>query len=615
MRSTDPGKYPISPTVERAQLNNNNNVEADDSPLDHRPSTASPSSSSADAVGPNGEPITPRKRGRPRKEDILAREQMEEERATKILYDSLTKLLIVLETEDPANNPPLTVLREKVESHSYMSLSEFQEDFDAFFKAYLCNSESASPSYKTVTQLWRLGRRIINSLYDKIPARKEEEEEGIRTRRRTREEGRDKALRYQKYVLTQRTPSGEWLFSGLIHKPLDDLELVDDVYKTAVVPTPNEPPASIPSLASCMPPKSTTSKNFRPERRRMDESPVNFLNYGEFFSFAPQYDSSAATLTAAESVRMLNPNRKVILDIVPRALEADDQTDDQEEKENTPADVTDKGTTAAEVDTIDVDAVLAELAPTGTSSETTVVSTEQLLLKNAALLVELETQSDARLVSATPHVASSKELETARKLADNLSTLVAQAKPSELVDKAGVQQAMELLKKFDGAWRGTTRSVGGVVKGNGTVGGAGVRNPTLPLPHGVPLGTPMGGRTPMAMSTPYQQAYQAQTPMSTPGPMAYLQRLMMNSAGLNLKQFPTGVLPGSANPAISNLPATQPIQLPASLAGMAGLNGINGINGLEGVNPTGFGGMPSGAGNLPATSVDPNGVGSLWKYM
>ncbi|KAI9091732.1 hypothetical protein DFS34DRAFT_697371 [Phlyctochytrium arcticum] len=255
------------------------------------------------------------------------------------LYDALEKIVFVLSTEDEEEyftrsvDPTADVryleliktpmdfktMEQKVSDRTYGTLREVQDDFDLMMRNALMVYPVGSKIYRAAQILWKFGTRVINSQYARFPRNltigPEESPTPTPQVKPKPTEVKERNLRAANYTLSQRGPDGTFFFSSLQAKPLEEVPLVEDVMRVAVIPSYSENQEKVPQLKTTIqPPNIHARRLYKPILRRNEPTPVEFMDYGLYYTFAPTSDSSMATLSQAESVQCLKPGREVVLE-------------------------------------------------------------------------------------------------------------------------------------------------------------------------------------------------------------------------------------------------------------------------------------------------------------
>ncbi|KAI8916631.1 hypothetical protein DFJ77DRAFT_346751 [Powellomyces hirtus] len=430
--------------------------------------------------------LSPRKRARDVDEDTMdgVKQGMDE------LYDVLEKLLFVLSSEDeegyfarPINTEanPLYIqlvkkpmdfgsMQNKLVERSYRTLAEFQDDFDTVMKNAMLFHPVTDDVYQLAARLHKFGTRLINSLYGRFPKNltveaPDEDKDGPVTTtpgdtNKTIKEAKERIFRTQKFALSQRGPDGTYFFSSTHTKPLEDMPLVDELLKVNIVPTYSGNGTDIPLLKSMMqPPRPSAPDPLFPPPRKVAKpnspSTVHFNDYGLFYSFAPSYASANATLSPTESIKVKTKDPAVVV------LEPEED----EAPSGCPASALPLPTDSVvpiyrgDEEAIALDAALAELVGSGPgvyqepSPKPSPV--DVLLEENLDLVSQLEDFQEERFDAGNGAAIGPEELQIARRLIENLYTLLNSATPGSLVSRENIQSMMVSLRQYDAAFRGT----------------------------------------------------------------------------------------------------------------------------------------------------------------
>ncbi|KNC99193.1 uncharacterized protein SPPG_05449 [Spizellomyces punctatus DAOM BR117] len=580
---------------------------------------------------------TPRKRGRPRKQSVTEPEDKKDpEPDIDDLYDVLEKLLVVLSSEDEEGyfSRPVNVeadskylelvkkpmdfgtMEQKLAERSYRALCEFQDDFDLVMKNAMSYHPANDDIHQLALRLWKFGTRLINSQYERFPKHLTVEPDDSPYFKTTRSkakaaEVKERVFRPQKYSLCQRGPDGTFFFSSAQTKPLDDIQLVEDVGKVNIIPSYSEDQTQVPPLKSLVHPSLIAGRTLSKSRHKRNEpAPVEFVEYGPYYTFAPMVDTSKATLSQAESVKYLKPGQVVILEPegdaneppvpeVARIYRGDEleatngdgtgstvevRVDNLEgiEKLVDQARLDAEGKRILEDEGVDLEAVLSvqdllKEAQEGESDQgdqekgLDKMSLEDILALNKDLLAELEAMQEERFEEGSGEI-STEELSIAKRLFWNLHHLASLSLPAHLLPKSLISSYMSRLRKYDPAFKGT-----------------------LPPRKQYIYPSNLGGRTafptnagtipPHAAAKDYVPPRSKVLPTSfggpSSGPGVATSSVMMTSLETSLPPLGTPLPPLSSNPYLQNLKLGTSTGTPSTFAGM----GVSTPGGLVGTTP------------------------------
>ncbi|KAI8816982.1 uncharacterized protein EV422DRAFT_571287 [Fimicolochytrium jonesii] len=416
------------------------------------------------------------------------------EESLEKLYETLEKLLVVLSSEDEegyfarpisltANASYLALIKQPMDFASmqqklarriYTALSQFQDDFDLVMKNAMLFHPPTDEVFLLARRLHGFGTRLINGLYGGVP-REVAVGEPLYPEMRLKE----RSLRTQKIALAQPGVDGTYFFSTAQAKALDEVPIPDDVLKVTLVPTYTHSHGSPATFRATLPEYIDEQPHQQQRKKRKPNAPVpvRFHDYGPFYSFAPAFSSSNATLSPQESVLMRRGEAAEVI-----VLEPESKADDGEMSGDTPVRVrVYTGTDAPDMDLGDDDAspatvenlthLLTDLTdligphPTNSTTATGVAATtttpahiQRLLDENAALFERLEAFQYERFEDGAPGEIGGDELAAASNLIRNLHTLLHSTTPSTLLPAPQTQLAQmipHLHKTYEPHFRGT----------------------------------------------------------------------------------------------------------------------------------------------------------------
>ncbi|KAJ3182030.1 hypothetical protein HDU87_000370 [Geranomyces variabilis] len=396
--------------------------------------------------------------------------------STDRLYETLEKLLFVLSSEDdegyfarPINaeaNPRYLELvkrpmdfgsmHRKLDARAYVSLADFQDDFDTVMKNAMLFHPPADDVYQLAARLHAFGTRLINSLYARFPAA--EAKGTVAAKKAPR-----RVFPAQKFALAQRAPDGAFFFTSASTKPLEDVPLVDDLIKVNIVPNYSEHRTAVPPLKTVVHtpsimynPTSHLQRGNNVSSRQIKPntpSQVHFHDYGPFASFAPSYTSANATLSQTETIK-LRSRRSGVVVFEPEVNHEEDERDEMMDVESVPPNGGVKIYRGDE-DEVALQQALEELV--GPPPEQKPVSAVAAVLEaNLDLVAQLEEFQVDRFDAGNGAALSEEELEIARQLTHNLHTLLDTSSPrAAIASRESVHAMMSMLHAHEPAYRGT----------------------------------------------------------------------------------------------------------------------------------------------------------------
>ncbi|KAJ3148392.1 hypothetical protein HDU89_004722 [Geranomyces variabilis] len=396
---------------------------------------------------------------------------------TDRLYDTLEKLLFVLSSEDdegyfarPINaeaNPRYLELvkrpmdfgsmHRKLDARAYVSLADFQDDFDTVMKNAMLFHPPADDVYQLAARLHAFGTRLINSLYARFPAA---EAKGTVAAK----EASRRVFPAQKFALAQRAPDGAFFFTSASTKPLEDVPLVDDLIKVNIVPNYSEHRTAVPPLKTVVHtpsiiynPVSHLQRGNNPNARQIKPntpSKVHFHDYGPFASFAPSYTSANATLSQTETIKLRSRRAGVVILEPDVSQEEGDEQRDEMDVDSVPPNGGVKIYRGDE-DEVALQQALEDLV--GPPPEQKPISAVAAVLEaNLDLVAQLEEFQVDRFDAGNGAALSEEELEIARQLTHNLHTLLDTSSPrAAIASRESVHAMMAMLHAHEPAYRGT----------------------------------------------------------------------------------------------------------------------------------------------------------------
>ncbi|KAH6581551.1 hypothetical protein BASA60_002383 [Batrachochytrium salamandrivorans] len=402
-----------------------------------------------------------------------------------LLTKRLKKLIFVLKAEDqtgvlscepnsskwPTLDPlktthvSLFTMTERVLNDDYPSLTAFQTDFNLAISAVLKHFPPTGLVYKNAILLESFGTSLINSIAHSSQASingvADPQTHNSSSTTITSTPSAD--IKGQKTALIQRGPDGTFYFSNSQLKEVSDIPAGEKLSK-----------------------KKSTS-GIRTE-------PVDFKDYGVFFTFAPTADSSKASISVAESTLVSRPGRHVecvyedappSLDTLPvfNGLNHDPNSVnlesigesthplfiDKEVKNLEPAHLADMSLNSLtellpEVDWSLVSPRLLAQATEGGDNLDTVMSAH-ILAENAALIHKLLQLQGKRYHARMKGMRKDNtkavddierlEIRYAQLLKRNLHALAKHTAPSDLIAREKVADSLSLVRLYDPGFVGT----------------------------------------------------------------------------------------------------------------------------------------------------------------
>ncbi|KAH6565016.1 hypothetical protein BASA62_007575 [Batrachochytrium salamandrivorans] len=252
-----------------------------------------------------------------------------------LLTKRLKKLIFVLKAEDqtgvlscepnsskwPTLDPlktthvSLFTMTERVLNDDYPSLTAFQTDFNLAISAVLKHFPPTGLVYKNAILLESFGTSLINSIAHSSQASingvADPQTHNSSSTTITSTPSAD--IKGQKTALIQRGPDGTFYFSNSQLKEVSDIPAGEKLSKVKIIPTPAINIADMPRLGASS--KIIKQSHDHPLKKKSTSGirtePVDFKDYGVFFTFAPTADSSKASISVAESTLVSRPGRHV----------------------------------------------------------------------------------------------------------------------------------------------------------------------------------------------------------------------------------------------------------------------------------------------------------------
>ncbi|KAJ8326496.1 hypothetical protein BDV3_006008 [Batrachochytrium dendrobatidis] len=433
------------------------------------------------------------------------------------LVKSLKKLLFILKSEDttgflsskldatrwPAlesiksNHVSFFTMTTRVLKGEYQSLSDFQTDFNLAISQVLKHFSPLDRIHQSALHLDDFGTRLINSI---IAANTKATVDPATVTATTSTAD----VKRQKIALIQRGPDGTFYFSNAQLKAVTNALEGVKLNKVKIIPTSATPLSDVPCLgqSSKLAMKTRDQKAKKKSILGIRTAPVDFKDYGVFFSFAPMSDSSKASMSAAESTQIIKPGRRIEctyeaapldpppLDSLPvfngadlnsnaavlptlNPLEELILTDDEISRLDAPhlADLNMEDLTRLSPD-IDWNTIICALskgqaddAAINDHTPTEQISTAQLLTENAELIRKLADLQSIRYrdhikvmrTKGTAGAGNMNRLERryAQALKRNLLVLAKQTTPSNLATREMLADAWSIVHLYDPGFSGT----------------------------------------------------------------------------------------------------------------------------------------------------------------
>lgn len=455
----------------------------------------------------------------------------------KQLNDLLNDLIFVLEWYQPHPDSETSAgwndIKQKVQIGGYTCLQEFQEEFNLLCYSHLnlFNPQSNQKEYQEINSFWKYASKLINREYenlgehervrsssvgdavDMVGTENDEESQNVNEsenqeteagsegvvikKKRGRKSKKEKEMLEKlkekektedeegdseripprpwqpKIALVKRNVDGSFFFSSSPIVPLTEkLDLEGDVQTVSVMPTLTDI-ENIPPLSSLV---QSIIKPSRPKQTQKDhETPVDFLDYGPYSSFAPAYDTSNASMSYnlcsyLYGSRFENGNLPTESIELGESSEAEIDEMDVDvggDKMNNgldgvPADQSilngefdDELTKLLQDNGVNVGSLKKMLS--GQQSQVkgvheiqvlaidSVEKAEELLKENEKLLKELMELQDSRFGGDEPDVVGEKELSVARTIQTNLVSILSQVSIRQLLPKSTLSALKSLL--------------------------------------------------------------------------------------------------------------------------------------------------------------------------
>ncbi|KAH6590447.1 hypothetical protein BASA50_009422 [Batrachochytrium salamandrivorans] len=435
-----------------------------------------------------------------------------------LLTKRLKKLIFVLKAEDqtgvlscepnsskwPTLDPlktthvSLFTMTERVLNDDYPSLTAFQTDFNLAISAVLKHFPPTGLVYKNAILLESFGTSLINSIAHSSQASingvADPQTHNSSSTTITSTPSAD--IKGQKTALIQRGPDGTFYFSNSQLKEVSDIPAGEKLSKVKIIPTPAINIADMPRLGASS--KIIKQSHDHPLKKKSTSGirtePVDFKDYGVFFTFAPTADSSKASISVAESTLVSRPGRHVecvyedappSLDTLPvfNGLNHDPNSVnlesigesthplfiDKEVKNLEPAHLADMSLNSLtellpEVDWSLVSPRLLAQATEGGDNLDTVMSAH-ILAENAALIHKLLQLQGKRYHARMKGMRKDNtkavddierlEIRYAQLLKRNLHALAKHTAPSDLIAREKVADSLSLVRLYDPGFVGT----------------------------------------------------------------------------------------------------------------------------------------------------------------